>query len=192
MDCVKRPTLLLLICLTGIWFIMTGCTSVDTIRFTSQDFPPKKSVLDVEVMALEPKCAHIAIAQLSVVDSAVSYEDEEGAILKKAADLGADAVVLYHGTKRTVATPAYGGYAYNYSYPGWGYGSYGMGGYGGYGMGYTVGGFGYSPYGMGTPMMYDTTVRSLSGIAIRYKDGRSCVTGGPESRQIHTSLPLQS
>ncbi len=192
MDCVKRPTLLLLICLTGIWFIMTGCTSVDTIRFTSQTFPPKKSDLDVEVMALEPKCAHIAIAQLSVMNSAVSYENEEGAILKKAADLGADAVVLHRGTKRTVATPAYGGYAYNYSYPGWGYGSYGMGGYGGYGMGYTVGGFGYSPYGMGTPMMYDTTVRSLSGIAIRYQDGPRCATGGPQSRQISTSIPLQS
>ncbi|WP_447965357.1 hypothetical protein [Nitrospira sp. Ecomares 2.1] len=193
MDCVKRPTLFLLICLTGIWFIMTGCTSVDTIRFTSQTFPPKKSVLDVEVMALEPKCPHIAIAQLSVLDSAVSYEDEEGAILKKAADLGADGVVLHRGTKRTVATPAYGGYAYNYSYPGWGYSSYGMVGYGGYGTtGYTIGGYGYSPYGMGTPMMYDTTVRSLTGIAIRYQDGPRCVTGGPESRQISISLPLQS
>lgn len=193
MDCVKRPTALFALCLTGIWIIMTGCTSVDTIRFTNQTFPPKKSVLDVEVMALEPKCPHIAIAQLSVQDSAVSYEDEEGAILQKAADLGADAVVLHRGTKRTVATPAYGGYAYNYGYPGWGYASYGMVGYGGYGTtGYTIGGFGYSPYGMGTPMMYDTTVRSLSGIAIRYQDGPRCVPGKPESRQIHTSFPLQS
>ena len=193
MDCIKHPNVFLLLILTGIWLIMTGCTSVDIIQLTSQTFPPKTSALEVEVMALEPKCPHIALAQLSVMDSAVSYEDEEGAILKKAADLGADAVVLYKGTKRTVATPAYGGYAYNYSYPGWGYGSYGMGGYGGYGMGgYTVGGFGYSPYGMGTPMMYDTTVRSLTGVAIRYQDSRRCVKGGPESRQIHTSLPLQS
>lgn len=193
MDCVKRPTLFSALCLTGICFIMTGCTSVDTIRFTNQTFPPKKSVLDVEVMALEPKCPHIAIAQLSVEDSAVSYEDEEGAILKKAADLGADGVVLHKGTKRTVATPAYGGYAYNYGYPGWGYASYGMVGYGGYGTtGYTIGGFGYAPYGMGTPMMYDTTLRSLTAIAIRYKNGRRCETGGPESRQIPTSLPFQS
>jgi len=193
MDCVKQPTLFLLINLTGIWFIMGGCTSVDTIRLTGQTFPPKNSVQEVTVMALEPKCPHIALAQLSVEDAAESYGDEEGAILKKAADLGADAVVLYRGTKRTVATPAYGGYAYNYSYPGWGYASYGMGGYGGYGMGgYTVGGFGYSPYGMGTPMMYDTTVRSLTGIAIRYKDGRRCETGGPESRQIDTFIHFQS
>ena len=193
MDCVKRPTVLFALCLTGIWFIMTGCTSVDTILLTSQTFPPKKSTLDVEVMALEPKCPHIALAQLSVLDSAESYADEEGAIIKKAADLGADAIVLYKGTKRTVSTPAYGGYAYNYGYPGWGYASYGMGGYGGYGTtGYTIGGFGYSPYGMGTPMMYDTTVRSLTGIAIRYQDGPHCVPGGPQSRQIHTSFPLQS
>ncbi|MDR4462101.1 MAG: hypothetical protein MRJ67_16545 [Nitrospirales bacterium] len=193
MDCIKHPNVILLLILTGIGFFMTGCTSVDIIELTSQTFPPKKSALEVEVMALEPKCPHIALAQLSVMDSAVSYEDEEGAILKKAADLGADAVVLYKGTKRTVATPAYGGYAYNYGYPGWGYSSYGMVGYGGYGTtGYTIGGFGYSPYGMGTPMMYDTTVRSLTGIAIRYQNGRRCVTGAPESRLIHPSLFLQS
>jgi hypothetical protein len=172
MDCVKQRTIFSLISLTGIWFIMAGCTSVDIIRFTSQTFPPKNSVQEVEVMALEPKCAHIALAQLSVQNAAESYEDEEGAILKKAADLGADAVVLHRGTKRTVATPAYGGYAYNYSSPGWGYASYGMGGYGT--SGYAIGGYAYSPYGMGTPMTYDTTVRSLTGIAIRYKDGPRC------------------
>lgn len=167
MDSAKHPNVWLLIGLTGIWFIMGGCASVDVIQFTSQTFPSKKSVLEVAVMAEEPKCPHLALAQLSVQDSAVSYEDEEGAILKKAADLGADAVVLHRGTKRTVSTPAYGGYAYGYGYPGWGYGSYGM-------SGFAIGGYGYSPYGMGMPMMYDTTVRSLTGIAIRYKDGPTC------------------
>ena len=189
MDCVKQPNVCVLLCLTGIWVMMAGCTSVDIIQLTSQTFPPKNSVQEVEVMALEPKCAHVALAQLSVQDAAESYGDEEGAILKKAADLGADAVVLQRGTKRTVATPAYGGYAYNYSYPGWGYASYGIG----YGTGgYSMGGYMYSPYGMGTPMMYDTTVRSLTGIAIRYKDGPRCVTGGPESRMFNTSIPFQS
>jgi hypothetical protein len=159
MDCVKQPNLFFLISLTGIWFIIGGCTSVDTIRLTSQTFPPKSSAQEVEVLALNPKRPHIALAQLSVEDEAISYEQEEAAILKKAAKLGADAVVLHRGTKRTVVTPAYGGYAYNYSAPGWGYGSYG-------GVGYS-----YSGYGMGTPMMYDTTVRSLTGVAIRYKDG---------------------
>lgn len=168
MDYIRQPTLLLLISLTGIWFSIGGCTSVDTIRLTSQTFPPKHSVQEVEVLALNPKRPHIALAQLSVEDEAESYGDEQGAILKKAADLGADAVVFHRGTQRTVSTPVYGGYGYGgYGYPGWGYASYGMGGYGG---GYAAGGYGYSPYGM-TPMLYDTTIRSLSGIAIRYKDG---------------------
>ena len=162
MDSVKQLNLFFLISLTGIWFIIGGCTSVDTVRLTSQTFPPKNSIQELEVLAETPKRAHITLAQLSVEDDAISYEKEEAAILKKAAKLGADAVVLHRGTKRTVSTPAYGGYAYNYSSPGWGYGSYGMGGYGG-------GGYYYSSYGMATPMMYDTTVRSLTGIAIRYK-----------------------
>ena len=167
MKSLKQPNIFLLLSLTGIWFLMAGCTSVDTIHLTSQTFPPKNSIQEVDVLALEPKCPHTALAQLSVEDAAESYEDEEGAILKKAADLGADAVVLHRGTKRTVSTPAYGGYAYGYGYPGWGYGSYGM-------SGFAIGGYGYSPYGMGMPMMYDTTVRSLTGIAIRYKNGPTC------------------
>jgi len=185
MDCVKRLNRFLHITLTGIWVIMAGCTSVETVRLTDQGFPAKSSIQEVEVIALEPKCPHIAIAQLSVVDDAVSFETEEGAILKKAADLGADAVVLHRGKKRTVATPAYGGYAYNYTSPGWGYGSYGMGGY-------SMGGYGYSAYGMGTPMTYDTTVRSLTGIAIHYTDGPICSTSGPESGKLNTTLLLQS
>jgi len=164
MDYIRQPTLLLLISLTGIGIIMAGCTSVDTIRLTSQTFPPKHSVQEVEVLALTPKRPHIALAQLSVEDAPESYEDEEDAILKKAADLGADAVVLHRGTQRTASTPLYGAYAYSYGYPGWGYASYGMGGS-------SMGGYYYSSYGMRMPMMYDTTVRSLTGIAIRYKDG---------------------
>lgn len=159
MDYIRQPTLLLLISLTGIWVIIGGCTSVDTIRLTSQTFPPKHSVQEVEVLALNPKRPHITLAQLSVEDEAISYEKEEAAILKKAAKLGADAVVLHKGTQRTVATLAYGGYTYNYSAPGWGYGSYG-------GVGYS-----YYANGIGTPMTYDTTVRSLTGVAIRYTDG---------------------
>ena len=168
MDCVKQANLFLLISLMGIGFIIGGCVSVDTVRLTSQTFPPKHSVQEVEVLAENPKRAHIALAQLSVEDEAVSFGKEETAILQKAADLGADAVVLHRGQQRTQKTLMYGGYGYRYGYPGWGYGSYGMG----YGMGgYSMAGYGYAPYGMGMPMTYDTTVRSLTGIAIRYKDG---------------------
>ena len=157
MDGVKQPNLFFLISLTGIWLIIGGCASVDTVRFTSQTFPPKNSIQEVEVLSRTPKRAHVRIAQLSVEDAALGYEKEQAAILKKAAKLGADAVVFRRGTKRIVATPAYGGYAYNYASPGWGYGSYGGAGYSYYG------------YGRGAPMMHDTTVRSLTGIAIHYK-----------------------
>ncbi len=34
-----------------------------------------------------------------------------------------------------------------------------------------MGGYGYSACGVGMPMMFDTIVRSLTGIAIRYRDG---------------------
>lgn len=157
MDGVKQSNLLFLISLTGIWLIIGGCTSVDTVRLTSQTFPPKNSIQEVELLSRTPKRAHVTIAQLSVTDAATSFEKQQAAILKKAAKLGADAVVFRRGTKRIVATPAYGGHAYSYSSPGWGYGSYG-------GVGYS-----YYGYGRGAPMMHDTTVRSLTGIAIRYK-----------------------
>jgi hypothetical protein len=155
MDCVKRPNVFLLISLTGV--LVTGCTSVDTIRLTSQTFPPKNSIQEVETIDRNPPCPHIALAELSVDDGTGSFDSEQTAILKKAAELGADAVVFHRGTKRIKATPAYAGYGGMYAYPGWGYGPYGMGGYG-YG------------YGGGMPLVNDTTVRSLTGIAIRYKD----------------------
>ena len=163
MNCVKQRNVFLLISLTGIWFIIAGCTSVDTIRLTSQTFPPKDSLKEVEVLARDPTCAHIALAQLSVDDQAVSFENEQMAILKKAAKLGADGVIFHRGSEHVQMTPGYGGYRYGYAYPGWGYGPYGIGGYG-YG------------YGGGMPMAYDTTVRTLKGIAIRYtgSDGLQC------------------
>ena len=157
MDGVKQPNLFFLISLTGIWLIIGGCVSVDTVRLTSQTFPPKNSIQEVELLFLTPKRAHVTIAQLSVEDSALSYEKMQAAILKKAAKLGADALVLRRGRQRIVGTPAYGGHAYGYSSPGWGYGSYG-------GVSYS-----YYGYGRGAPMTYDNILRTLTGIAIRYK-----------------------
>lgn len=154
----KTTERIFLISLTGIWLIIGGCTSVDTIRLTSQTFPSKNSIQELEVLSRTPERAHVAIAELRVEDEAVGFEKMQGAILKKAAKLGADAVVFRRGTKRIVATPAYGGYAYGYRSPGWGFGGFGRANYSYYG------------YGPGTPMTHDTTVRSLTGIAIRYKD----------------------
>ena len=94
MDDVKQPKLFFLLCLTGLWLIIGGCASVDTVRFTSQTFPPKNSIQEVDVLSRTPKRAHVRIAQLSVEDAALGYEKEQEAILKKAAKLGADAVVF--------------------------------------------------------------------------------------------------
>lgn len=154
--------------LLGAGILTAGCMSVDTILLTSKTFPPKASVQDVEILNREPSCAHIAIAQLSVEGSGSdSYRTEQDKILEKAASLGGDAVVFSKPEKHvrhgvTYQTPMMMGGPWgmgNYWYPGWGYGPYGMGyGYGMWGMG----------YGGGMAIPYDYTVKSLSGIAIRY------------------------
>ena len=159
---VQQPNILFLVGLTGIGFLIAGCISVDTIRLTNKNFPPKDSVQEVEVIDREPPCAFIRLAQLSVDNSDSSYESEQAAILKKASKLGADAVIFHHGIQRTKTVIAPGGYRGMYGYPGWGYGPYGIGGYG------------YGP--MMPPMPYDMTLRSLTGIAIRFtdQDDRKC------------------
>lgn len=43
----------------------------------------QNSVQDVERIALEPKCPHIALAQLSVEDAAMNVEKAVAAILKR-------------------------------------------------------------------------------------------------------------
>ena len=147
--------------LLGLALLIGGCTSVDTFLLTNKTFPPKSSFQEVEIVDREPPCAHLAIAQLSVDDSAsADYRSEQFQILKKAADLGADAVIFSKPEKhiehdviydRSVVGSPWGmGY---YGYPGWGYGT-------GYGMG----------YGAGMAIPYDHTVKSLKGIAIRYTD----------------------
>lgn len=44
-----------------------------------------------------------------------------------------------------------------------------------------MGKYGDSVYGVGMFMLSDTTVRSLTGIAIRYKNDLRCLTGGAET-----------
>ena len=148
----------------GIGLGLSGCVSVDTVRFTNQKFPAKKSVEEVQILDRKPACDHVVLARLSVDDSEYdSFEAEQKKILKKAAALGADAVifskpqksvrqgVMYSGTGCVACGP----YGYGtYGYPGWGYGA----GYG-YGMGWGYG-------GMAVP--YNYTVKSMSGVAIHY------------------------
>lgn len=147
--------------LLGMAFLIVSCTSVDIFLLTNKTFPPKGSIQEVEIIDRDPPCAHIAIAQLSVDDSAsADYRSEQFEILKKAADLGADAVIfskpekhIEHGViyERPVVGSPWG--MGSYGYPGWGYGT-------GFGMG----------YGAGVALPYDYTVKTLKGIAIRYTD----------------------
>ena len=157
----NKQNIISLIGLLGMVLLMTNCTSVDTFLLTNKTYPPKQSIQDVEIVDQEPPCAHIAIAQLSVDDSAsTSYRTEQSQILKKAADLGADAVVFSKPEKHIKHTVTY-----NRPMVGspWGMGLYGYPGWG-YGMGYGMG------YGAGMAIPYDYSVKSLKGIAIRYTD----------------------
>ena len=129
MNWLQQPTSSPLVGLIGVLFIITGCTSVDTVRLTSKTFSPKSSPQEVQIIDRTPPCKHIRLAQLSVEDDTSSYDTQQAAILKKAAKLGADAVVFHKGTQRVKTSPAYGGYGGAYRYPGWGYGPYGVGGY---------------------------------------------------------------
>ena len=149
---------------------IASCSRVDTVQLTNQTFPAKASDQEVEVLDRKPPCAHIAIARLSVDDSEYdSFETEQKKILKKAAALGADAVIFSKPEKQKQHGTMYSGMGCMmcgpwgmgmYGYPGWGYGM----GYGyGYGMGY---GMGYG--GMAVP--YEYTVKSLRGTAIHYTD----------------------
>ena len=169
MNGLKMPLKEILVGIVICW-ASTACITVDAVRLTNKNFPPKASPQEVEVLDKQPPCAHIAIARLSVDDSSyANFRDEQDKILDKAASLGADAVVFSKPEKHiqqsvTYSSPMmYGPWGYGmYGYPGWGYGmgGYGMGGYGMMG-------------GMAIP--YNYSVKSLQGVAVKYTD-----PGGPK------------
>ena len=156
----------------GICLGLLGCASVDTVRLTNQAFQAKGSLEEVEILDRRPPCAHVAIARLSVDDSEYdSFETEQRKILKKAAALGADAVIFSRPQKEIKQGVTYSGMGCPYCGP-WGYGMYGYPGWG-YGTGYGYGmGWGYG----GTAIPYNYTVKSLRGVAIHYTDStnRKC------------------
>lgn len=168
---IFKKVLRLLLWTMGLSFGLSSCASVDTIRLTNQTFPAKDSEQEVEVLDRKPPCAHVVIAQLSVDDSQYdSFETEQEKILKKAASLGADAVIFSKPQKTQKRGVSYSP-GCMYCGP-WGYGMYGYPGWG-YGMGYGYGmGWGYG--GMAIPYSY--TVKSLKGVAIHYTNStnRKC------------------
>ncbi len=146
-----------------------ACASVDTIRLTSETFPPKASVDEVEVLEHDPARPYIAIAELRVGDSWLSFGSLQRKILKRAAALGADAVVFSQPEVQVEHEVAYepvyspwgfygpfnGPWAWGYGYGGWGYG------------------VGPYPWTWGTSVgsvavPYDEAFKMLAGTAIRY------------------------
>jgi hypothetical protein len=141
-----------------------SCAPVQVLRLTSETFAPRP-IQDVDILELAPPAAHLRLAELTTTSSTDSLETLQHAILKKAAKLGASAVIFSPPTLHTEQRLARTGYS-----P-WGYYTpyyYGPGPRGSFGFGY--GGM-YGPWGPGWSEMdvpYMVDVQTLKGVAIRY------------------------
>ena len=155
--------------------LLYGCSSVQVVRLTSEHFSPRR-VSEVEILDKEPATDHLRLAELEGSSSTSDLEDLQHDILKKAAKLGASAVIFSRPTSHTehriAQGPGYspwGYYAPYYYGPGpWGAFGYGYGGWPSARFGY---GSMYGPWGPGwsyTSMPYTVQVRTLKGLAIRY------------------------
>ena len=155
--------------------LLYGCSPVQVVRLTSEQFPPRR-VTEVEILDKEPATDHLRLAELVASSSTSSLDDLQQDILKKAAKLGASAVIFSRPTSHTEQRIAQGA-----GYSPWGYYApyyYGPGPHGYFGYGYGAGpfatlGYGsmYGPWGPGwgyTSMPYTVQVRTLKGLAIRY------------------------
>ena len=157
----------------AVWTI-TGCSSVQVLRLTSEAFPPT-AVNDVAILAQPPSTAYQDIAELTASSSSHSVERLQHDILKKAAKLGAEAVVFspprVQHEHRVAYQPAYSPYGYYapYYYGPVYWGGFGFGGYGSryYGGMYGPWGPGWG-YGPGMAVPYTVRIQTLKGTAIRY------------------------
>ena len=146
-----------------------GCSSVTVFRLTSETFPPRP-VEDVAILSQEPNTEHIRIAELSETSSS-RVGTLQKHILKKAAQLGADAVVFSaphtRSEQRVDYQPVYnpwGFYAPYYSPYYYGPGPYGYS----WPLGYAYGGWGPWGYQQYAAVPYSVRVTTLKGVAIRY------------------------
>ena len=143
-----------------------GCSNVQVVRLTSDTFS-SRPVRDVAILSEEPTSAHVKIAELSE-SSTSDVQALQRHLLKKAAEIGADAVVFSTPITRTEQR-----IDYQSAYSPWGYYTpyyYGPGPYGYWGpWGYRYGpwgpGWGYPHY---TAVPYLIRVTTLKGIAIKY------------------------
>ena len=144
----------------------TGCSSVSVFRLTSETFPAR-AVDEVKILSQEPTTEHLRIAELSETSTS-GVNKLQRHILKKAAELGADAVVFSapttHTEQRVTYHPVYSPWGYYAPYY-YGPGPYGYWGPWGYSYGPWGPGWGYQQY---VPVPYAVRVTTLKGIAIRY------------------------
>lgn len=159
----KKP--IFLTCLLLAW-TCAGCSNVQVIRLTAETFPPRP-VGDVAILSHEPSTAHVQIAELSETSSS-DVDTLQRHLLKKAAELGADAVVfslpISHTEQRIAYQPIYSPWGY-YAPHYYGPGPYGTWGPWGYRYGPWGPGWGYRQY---LPVPYSVRVTTLKGIAIKY------------------------
>ncbi len=152
---------LLVVCLS------VGCSSVNVLRLTSETFSPR-SVEEVAILSEAPPNEHTRIAELSETSSS-RVDTLQRHILKKAAQLGADAVIFSVPHTRSEERVDY-----QQVYSPWGYYSpyyyYGPGPFG-YARpwGYSYSAFGpFGGYRQYAAIPYSVRVTSLKGVAIRY------------------------
>jgi len=130
-----------------------GAAGVETVRFTSDTYPPTHSTGDVAILSEPPDSPYIKLAQITVANSKKSGSVLQVTIREEAAKLGANAVVF-----SDPVISYSGGTQYAPVYRPWGYYSPYYGAYGG-------------AYVTARPIPYKVRHNSLSGVAIRYTDG---------------------
>jgi hypothetical protein len=145
----------------------TGCSHVQVLRLTSETFP-SRPVDDVAILSHEPNGSFMKIAELSESSSSNLHTLQQH-LLKKAAELGADAVVfatpVTHSEQRTDYQPMYSPWGY-YAPSYYGPGPYGYWGPWGYRYGPWGPGWGYPQY---AAVPYTVRVTTLKGTAIKYR-----------------------
>ena len=132
---------------------VASCSSaaVETVRFTSEIYPPTKSTGDVRILDEPPDTPYVKLAQLTIANSKKSGSVLQVTIREEAAKLGAEAVVF-----GDPVISYSGGTQYVPVYRPWGVYSPWYGAYGG-------------AYVTARPVPYKSRHNSLSGLAIRYK-----------------------
>ena len=163
---IKHPFILVTCWLL---FVSTqaGCSDVQVLRLTSETFP-SRAVDDVAILSHEPDASFLKIAELSETSSSDIHTLQRH-LLKKAAELGADAVVfstpVTHTEQRTQYQSAYSPWGYYTPYY-YGPGPYGYWGPWGYRYGPWGPGWGYPQY---AAVPYSVRVTTLKGVAITYR-----------------------